>query len=160
MAASHDSFALRVSRRLARNRGKACAKCGEANPILIVKDDLCANCASRYSEEKHHLLGEGFRTDKYDRKLVVPVTLSLHRLLTDLQANHPLPVDPIAEGFAETKLMELVLALADLWLAASYLQLAERWDRGLETEFLIALGLLLLPTLLHIDTRKLSAYEP
>jgi hypothetical protein len=159
MVASRDSFALRISRRLARNCGKVCAKCGEANPILIVRGSLCPNCASRHREEKHHLLGEGFRTDKYDRKLVVPVTPSLHRLLTDLQANHPLPADPAAEDFAEKKLMELVLALADLWLAASYLQLPERWERGLEPVFLIALGLLLLPTLFHFDTRKLSADE-
>jgi hypothetical protein len=159
MAASHDSFALRVSRRLARNRGKVCAKCGEANPILIVKDSLCANCASRHREEKHHLLGDGFRIDKYDRKLVIPIPPNLHRLLSDLQANHPLPLEQTADTFAEGKLLELVLALADFWLAATYLNLADRWDQGLQTAFLIALGLLLLPNLLHFDMRKLSAHE-
>ncbi len=152
-----NSFPVRISRRVYENRGKVCPSCGESNPLLIVEDGRCANCRVRHKQERHHILGKAFRRSKEDEAAVIPVSPNAHRLLSDLQAGHPLPPasDPASRPFLEAWLWELAASLTELWLVWTYLD--ERPDqRGdIPLVVLISLGLLLLMNLDRLDLSSL-----
>lgn len=123
MSKWQNNFAVRISRRVVENRGKVCPQCGESDPLLIIKDGRCAKCASYHKKEIHHLLGKPFRVSKEDNRLVIPVSLNAHRLLSDLQASHELPPsdDPNSESFREACWCELLIGFVELWLVWTYL---------------------------------------
>jgi hypothetical protein len=118
-----NSFPVRASRRMHENRGKVCTLCGQSNPLLIVKDGLCANCAGHNAEEKHHPLRKAFRRTKEDAQFVIELSLNAHRIASDLQAGHPPPPvsDPDSEAFREAWSLELMASLFELWLVLTYL---------------------------------------
>lgn len=152
-----DNFAVRIHRRLYENRGKVCPSCGESDSLLITKDGRCANCASRNKEEKHHLLGKAFRVSKEERKLVIPVSPNAHRLLSDLQAGHPMPDtdDPDSRDFLESQLWELLASVAELWFVLTYLNEKREVAKSMPVLVVILLALLFLIYLGHLDISRL-----
>ncbi len=154
-----DNFAVRISRRLYENRGKFCPACGETDPLLLVKDGRCANCASRSKEEKHHILGKAFRKSREAGQAVIPVSPNAHRLLSDLQAGHPLPKsdDPDSREFLESQLWEFLAAVAELWLVLTYLQEKPDVVEAIPVLMLTPLLGLLLMNLSRLDLPELLA---
>jgi hypothetical protein len=154
-----DSFSVRASRRFYQNRGKVCPCCCQSDPLLILEDGRCANCTSGQKNEEHHLLGWRFRTKQQDKEIVVPVSPNAHRLLSDLQADHPAPPfdDPESRGFLESQWSELFAALAELWAVLEYLHEQSDLIQAIPVLVLLSsLGLLLM-NLDRLDLSKVLA---
>ncbi len=151
-----DNFAVRMSRRLHENRGKVCPSCGENDPLLILKNGYCANCASDHTEEEHHLLGRAFRKSPEDEQLLIPVSPNAHRLLSDLQAGHPTPVaaDPSSPSFEEGWMWELLVSLADLWFVLTYMHEKPEMVKDIPMVMLLPLLGVILMNLHRIDLHK------
>ncbi len=154
-----DKFAVRASRRRYENRGKVCPICGQADPLLLAGNGLCAECASDHREEQHHLLPKTLRTNEEYEKLTVPLSLYAHRLASDLQADHPLPDSGAqsAQSTFDLEMNELVVSVAEVWLVLTYLHEQPDLADGLAWLKLIALSCLLLLNLDRIDIPKLIA---
>ncbi len=150
-----DSFPVRASHRMYENHGKLCVGCGQSNPLLIVKDGLCANCAGGHTEEAHHILSKAFRRTKEDRQAVILLSRNAHRILSDLQAGHqvPPPADSDSPSFMEAWSIELMVALVELWLVLTYLKEQREELRDLPMVLAILLGLWFLT---HITGSQLN----
>ena len=154
-----DSFPVRINRRLFENRGQVCPKCGQADPLLLLEDGRCAHCASSHKEEKHHILGRAFRTSKEEKEAVIPISPNAHRLVSDLQADHPEPPigDPASRLFLESQLWELLLSVSELWLVWKYLGEESKAAEDIPALALILLAMLFLMNLHRLDLSKLLA---
>lgn len=154
-----DGFAARASRRRFENRGKACPSCGQSDPLLLTGNGLCEKCASDHQEEQHHLFPKSLRNSEEDEELTIPLSLYAHRLVSDLQADHPLPdtADPASRSFLEDKMIELVISSAEIGLVLTYLHEQPDFVDSLPWLMLILVGLLFLLNLDRIDLRMLLA---
>jgi hypothetical protein len=152
-----NSFPVRASSRMYENRGKVCPTCGQSNPLLIVKDGLCANCASHNAEEKHHILGKAFRRTKEDAQLVIALSLNAHRLASDMQAGHPAPPEatPDSPSFMEAWSLELLASLVELWQVLTYLNEKPEVSHDLARVLLILFTLWLLVNSARFDISHL-----
>ena len=128
-----NSFPVRASRRMHEFRGRSCPECGQNDPLLLTKDGRCANCAAAGKPERHHILGQAFRKTKESKLAVIPVSPNAHRLLSDLQAGHPIPSDsrPDSKSFLEAYWLELIMALLELWVVLNYLAEMPKLSRAL-----------------------------
>lgn len=156
-----DSFSVRASRRFYQNRGKVCPSCGQSDPLLILEDGHCANCTAghHHKEEEHHLLGWRFRARQQDKELVVPVSPNAHRLLSDLQADHPAPPfdDKKSRDFLESQCLELLAALAELWAVLEYLREKPDLVQAVPVLVLIQLVCLVMMNLNRLDLSEVLA---
>jgi len=150
MPSWEDDIAIRLNRRMVENRGKVCPVCGQDDPLLITKNGRCAKCSSRHNQEKHHLLGKAFRVSDDDNKLILPVSLYAHRLLSDFQAGNPAPSsnDLTSLAFQESWFFEFFLSLVELWIVLTYLH--ERTEVISAIEIVIGIAILI-SVLMNLD---------
>ena len=152
-----DDIAIRFNRRMVENRGKVCPVCGQDDPLLITENGRCAKCSSRHKQEKHHLLGKAFRVSEDDNKLILPISLYAHRLVSDFQAGNPAPSsdDITSRAFQESWFSEFCLALAELWIVLTYLHEQTDVISAIEITMGIAILIFVLMNLDKIDLHNL-----
>ena len=154
-----DSFAVRASRRRYENYNKACPICGQADPLLLTDDGTCANCASGYQAEEHHILPKAYRTTPEDEQAVIPISPNAHRLVSDMQVDHPAPPELDSASYLPSLLLELLVSFIQLALALEYVNEQPNIARSASTCALILFVFWCVLNVSRIDLAKMLTYD-